>query len=71
VTPDAQILVLEERARRLQRTLECILARSYSWGVLSAGEYYKQGQKKAWTEISLLAEAGIRWANGDEPDGPE
>lgn len=71
MSPEAQILDLTERNRRLQRTLESVIARAYGWEHLTAAEYFKAGQRQAWTDISRLCEAGIRWANGDAPDGPE
>jgi hypothetical protein len=70
MTPAARILELEEANFRLTQTLEIIVARARNWGELPVAEYYKQGMKAAYADLAYLAQAGLRWAEGDAEDGP-
>ncbi len=66
----ARIAELEERCFRLTETLRAILARSENWKRPAVSEYFKAGQLSAFSEMSLIAAAGLRWADGrgEEPE---
>jgi hypothetical protein len=66
----ARIAELQEQVFRLTETLRAILARSDNWRRPAVSEYYKAGQLSAFAEMSLLAAAGLRWAEGrgEEPE---
>jgi hypothetical protein len=70
MTPSARILALEEANYRLTQTLEIIVARSRNWGEPQTTEYYKAGMRAAYADLAYLAQAGLRWAEGDAEDGP-
>jgi len=70
VNDSARIAELEERCWRMAEVLRAISARASNWSRAEVGEYYKAGQLRAYSDISQLAIAGLRWANGDagEPE---